>query len=247
MRGGSDFCGCFPTGRSYPGIAHLVHSTFQGVAQGFDPSSSWIDQPVVMIDTETTGREANEDRIIEIAIVRGRSGSVLSRDSWLINPERPIPVASSGVHGIYDKDVRGKPTFADVFPEIIRCLAQAIPAAYNASFDRGFLFAEARRAGRSPVTDAPAVQDRVVWIDPLVWARLLYPGEKSRKLSSMASLLGIALEHAHRATADAEAALLVMYKMAEDGRIPTEYGRLIQEQVSTGRLQEEARSMWRRR
>jgi DNA polymerase-3 subunit epsilon len=247
MRGVADVCGCFPTGRQYPGIAHLIRTTLLGVAQELEPSVPWAAHPIVMIDTETTGREPAEDRIVEIAIVTGRDGKVLSRDTWLINPQRPIPEDSSAVHGIRDEDVRDKPTFADVCPEILERLAGAVPAAYNAAFDRGFLLAEIKRIGRGGLLDVPATRDRVVWLDPLVWARHLYPEEKSRKLTSMAELLGIELQQAHRATADAEAALLVMYKMAEQDRIPKGYGEIIQEQVRIARSQDEARNMWRRR
>lgn len=247
MRGVAEVCGCFPTGRQYPGIAHLIRAPLVGIAREIEASEPWVAHPIVMIDTETTGREPAEDRIVEFAIVTGRDGRVVSRDTWLLNPERAIPEESSAVHGIHDEDVRGKPTFADVCGEILERLSNAIPAAYNAAFDRGFLLAEVKRAGRGDLLDVPATRDRVVWLDPLVWARHLYAEEKSRKLGSMAELLGIELEQAHRATADAEAALLVMYKLAEQDRVPKLYGDFIQEQMRIARAQDEARSMWRRR
>jgi DNA polymerase-3 subunit epsilon len=200
-----------------------------------------------MIDTETTGREAAEDRIVEIAVVLGQNGQVISRDTWLVNPERPIPPESSAVHGISDNDVRGKPTFSDVCDEVLKRLAGAIPAAYNAAFDRGFLLAEIRRTGRRDLLDVPATRDRVAWLDPLVWARHLHPDEKSRTLGAMAALLGVKLEKAHRAFDDAEAALLVMYKLAENDQVPKRYGDFIQEQIRLARAQDEARSMWRHR
>ncbi|MFW5740603.1 MAG: exonuclease domain-containing protein [Myxococcota bacterium] len=247
MRGVAEVCGCFPTGRQYPGIAHLIRAPIAGIAEELDGAEPWAAYPVAMIDTETTGRDPVEDRIVEIGIVTGRDGQVFSRDTWLINPGRPIPAESSAVHGIHDDDVRDKPMFADVCGEILAKLANAIPAAYNTAFDRGFLLAEVRRAGRSDLLDVPATRDRVVWLDPLVWARHLFPGEKSRKLGMVAELLGVELENAHRATADAEAALRVMYEMAKDARVPDAYGTCIQEQVRIARAQDEARMMWRRR
>lgn len=247
MRGVAEVCGCFPTGRQYPGIAHLIRAPLAGVAKELDAAEPWAAHRIVMIDTETTGRDAAEDRIVELAIVTGRNGQVESLDTWLINPERSIPADSTAVHGIHDEDVRDKPTFADVCGEILEKLTDAIPAAYNATFDRGFLLAEVKRAGRTGLLDVPATRDRVVWLDPLIWARHLFPSEKSRKLGSMAALLGVELENAHRATADAEAALRVMFKLAEDERVPKSYGTFIQEQVRIARSQDEARNMWRRR
>jgi len=148
MRGVAEVCGCFPTGRQYPGIAHLLRTPVAGIAEELDGQAPWAAQPVVMIDTETTGRVAAEDRIVELAIITGRDGEVHSVDTWLINPERPIPAESSQVHGIYDRDVADKPTFAEVCGEILAKLTGAIPAAYNAAFDRGFLLAEVQRTNR---------------------------------------------------------------------------------------------------
>lgn len=247
MRGVVDVCGCFPTGRQYPGIAHLIRTPVAGVAEELDGSQPWAAHRVVMIDTETTGRNPAEDRIVELAIVTGLDGEVVSRDTWLINPGCPIPPESSAVHNIHDDDVRDKPSFAEVCGEILGKLADAIPAAYNANFDRGFLLAEVRRAERTGLVDVPATRERVVWMDPLVWARHLFPTEKSRKLSAVAELLGVQLETAHRATDDSEAALRVMYEMAKDERVPAAYGAFIQEQVRVARAQDEARMMWRRR
>ncbi len=247
MRAVAEVCDCFPTGRQYPGISHLIRAPIAGVARELDATAPWESQDIVMIDTETTGKDAAEDRIIELAIVTGRDGQVISRDTWLINPECPIPPNSTAIHGIRDADVVDKPRFAEVCGEILEKMSNAIPAAYNATFDRGFLLAEVKRAGRGNLLDVPAIRDRVVWLDPLVWARHLYPTLKSRKLGSMAELLEVKLENAHRATADAEAALEVMYKLAKDERVPKPYGAFIQEQVRIARSQDEARMMWRRR
>jgi DNA polymerase-3 subunit epsilon len=247
MRGGTDSCGCFPTGRHYPGIAHLLRRPTVGIASEFDDATPWTEIPIVMIDTETTGREPSTDRVIELAIVRGQGGQVVSRNAWLINPGRPIPTESTAVHGIKDADVADKPSFTDVCSEILDDLQGAVPAAYNASFDRTFLLAEVRRAGRCAQRDVPAIRDGVAWVDPLIWARHLFATVKSRKLTEIAQLLGVQLEHAHRATADAEAALQVMYAMGKDQRVPKSYGAFIQEQLRLLRAQDEARMMWRNR
>ena len=171
MRGTSDSCGCFPTGRHYPAIAHLLRTQVAGLASEFDQGADWNELPVAMVDVETTGRDAESDRIVEVAIVVGHRGEIVSRNAWLVNPGRPIPPETTSVHGITDADVSGKPTFANVCQEIRVALDRAIPAAYNAPFDRGFLLAETRRAtdgddGAQP----PALRKEVEWFDPLVWA-----------------------------------------------------------------------------
>jgi DNA polymerase III subunit epsilon len=242
----ADPCGCFPTGRHYPGIAHLLKVRAVGVSSEFDAGGAWVDYPIAFIDTETTGRDPSVDRLIEVGIVLGMTGDVVERRSWLIHPGRPIPKETSAVHGITDADVEGKPPFADVAAEILACLAKAIPAAYNAAFDRGFLLAELERAGVRPAEPPPAMRREVDWIDPLAFARELYKEEQSRALGDMAARLGIDLVNAHRATDDAEAALRVLYTFAKDPRVPRAYGGLIQEQRRLLRQQDEARKLWRK-
>ncbi len=242
----ADPCGCFPTGRHYPGIAHLVRVRTTGVAIEFDPSTDWVDHPIAFLDVETTGRDSANDRLVEVGVVFGRRGEIEDRKSWLINPGRPIPVEAKNVHGISDEDVADKPPFAEVAAEIVAALANGIPAAYNASFDRGFLMAEIDRAGLRFADPPPAIRRDVDWLDPLTFARELYKHEGSRALGDMAKRLGVELENAHRATDDAEAALRVLYAFGKDPRVPRAYGGLVQEQRRLNRIQEDARRLWKR-
>lgn len=242
-----DPCGCFPTGKHYPGIAHLIRVRVVGVADELDPDAPWRDSPVAFIDTETTGVDSKVDRIIEFGVVIGCRGAVEARHSWLINPTVPIPKESSEVHGITDADVKDMPRFGDVVDEIVDALRGTIPAAYNASFDRGFLHEEIERCAYRAVEPPPAVRDEVAWIDPLVFAREMHKGQgESRALGAVAERLGVTHERAHRATDDAEAGLMVMYKLAEDARVPKTYAALIQEQRRLERQQAEAQRFWRR-
>lgn len=241
----ADSCGCFPSGRHYPGIAHLLRVGAVGVASELDANAPWVDLPIALIDTETTGISATTERLVEVGIVIGRRGEIVERHGWLIHPGRPIPKEASAIHGITDADVEGKPSFADVAAEILACLAGAIPAAYNAAFDRGFLLAELDRAGALSPHPPPAARREVDWIDPLTFARELYKHESSRALGDMAARLGIPLENAHRATDDAEAALRVLYALAKDARVPRAYSGLILEQRRLERLQQAARRTWR--
>jgi DNA polymerase III subunit epsilon len=242
----ADPCGCFPTGRHYPGIAHLMKVRAVGIASEFEGSGDWVDYPIAFIDTETTGRDAAADRLVEVGVVLGHRGQVTERRSWLINPGRPIPKETSAIHGITDDQVANEKSFAEVAGEIVEVLRNAIPAAYNAAFDRGFLLAELERAGVRPSEAPPAMRREVDWIDPLTFARELYKDQQSRSLGDMAARLGIEMVRAHRATDDAEAALQVLYTFAKDPRVPRAYGGLVQEQRRLLRQQDEARKLWRK-
>lgn len=242
----ADSCGCFPTGRHYPGIAHLLRVQAVGIAAELDASADWHELLIAFIDTETTGRDAERDRLVEVGIVFGLRGEITDRKSWLINPGVPIPAEATKVHGIRDEDVAASPSFAAQLPEIVEALRGAVPAAYNAGFDRGFFLAELARAGIAVDDPPPALRRDVEWLDPLVFAREIHKDEQSRALGDVTARLGIELERAHRATDDAEAALRVLYAFGKDPRLPKSYGALLQEQRRLSRQFDEARRFWRR-
>ena len=240
----SDGCGCFPTGRHYPGIAHLLKVQIRGLVAGFANDVPWQEIDVALLDVETTGRDASVDRVVELGIVVGRRGEIVARYNWLINPGMPIPAEVTAIHHITDEMVADKPRFETVTSEIASALTGCVPAAYNALFDRAFLMSEFSRA-KVDGAGVPALTREVEWLDPLVWARDIQEGEKSRSLGDVAARLGIALEKAHRAQDDAEAALRVLYALGADSRIPRAYGAMVQEQRRIAQVQADARRMWR--
>ena len=240
-------CGCFPSGHHYPGIAHLLRTIIRGLAEEMSAEAPWRELEIALLDVETTGRDPAHDRVIEVGIVVGRGGEVTARYNWLLNPGIPIPQEARDVHGITDEQVASAPTFEAVAHEIADALRGRVPAAYNAEFDKGFLLSEYARLekameGKLP----PALRRDISWVDPLVWAREIQADAKSRALSEVAQRLGITLEKAHRASEDAEAALRVLWALAEDARVPRPYGAFVQEQRRIGLLQADERRRWQR-
>jgi len=153
--------------------------------------------PFVSADVETTGLDPRDGhRVCEIALLRFLRGTVIDSLVSLVNPLRPISRAASAVNGITDEMVAGAPTFADLFPRIVRFLGDDPVVFHNASFDLSFLRAEARLAGgRWPANPV---------IDTLLVARRT--GRfRDHSLSSLCRELGIETGF-HRAAADAWAA-----------------------------------------
>jgi DNA polymerase-3 subunit epsilon len=244
---GGEGIGCFPTGRHYPGIAHLLRVVAAGLAEEFGGDHAIDALDLVAIDTETTGRDPEVDRIVEIACVRWRGDGIVERTSWLVNPGRPIPKEASDVHGISDDAVKDAGLFPAVAADVLKAIGGAIPVAYNAEYDRKVLVAELARAGLLPQDDAPpALRRNVEWIDPLIWARELQKAEKSRTLVEVAERLGVALGQAHRAADDAIATLEVLGVFRRDPRVPRTYGAFVQEQRRLSRLFDGERQRWRR-
>jgi DNA polymerase-3 subunit epsilon len=244
MRASADAGGCFPTGRHYPGIAHLIRAAARGTAEEYAVDSLVHELPFVAIDVEATGLDPNLDRVVEVACVVFRAGEV-QRFAWLVNPGCPISAEAQAVHHISDDDVRDAPSFAGLAEEILLALYQGVPLAYNAEFDRAFLLAEFSRAGVLPARLPPALRKGIDWIDPLIWARELQPGEKSRSLSAVAERLGIPIGQAHRASDDAVAAGHVMQAFFGDSRVPGTYAAFVQEQRRLGRLHRDERAFWK--
>jgi DNA polymerase III subunit epsilon len=105
-------------------------------------------RPIVFIDLETTGINLATDRIIEIAIIKilpDRSRAVKHK---MINPQMPIPKASSDIHGITDDKIKDAPTFKEVANELKQFIDNADLSGYNSNrFDIPLLMEEFLRAG----------------------------------------------------------------------------------------------------
>lgn len=102
----------------------------------------------IILDTETTGLEVENDRIIEFAGIESIDKKLTGRELHLyFNPEMPINPESIKIHGITDDYVKDMPTFKEKAQEIIDFLTDAQLVIHNASFDMKFLNMEFERAG----------------------------------------------------------------------------------------------------
>lgn len=102
-----------------------------------------LHRPLAFFDLETTGINVSKDRIVEISVLRIEPNQ--DQTSWTrkINPEMPIPLTSSEIHGIYDKDVENAPTFKEIAPELKTLLKNCDLGGYNSNqFDVPMLMEE---------------------------------------------------------------------------------------------------------
>lgn len=107
-----------------------------------------LTKPLAFFDLETTGITIGTDRIVEISILKLMPDGEKVIYTKRVNPEMPIPEASSKVHGIYDKDVFNEPTFKQLAPEINQFIGNADLAGYNSNkFDVPMLVDEFIRVG----------------------------------------------------------------------------------------------------
>ena len=104
---------------------------------------------IAIIDFETTGLCAGRDRVIEVAAVIVRDGIVVATFSQLMDPGFGIPSFISGLTGISNAMVRGKPSPEAVMPRLRAFLGAHVCVAHNASFDQRFFNAEMALAGEA--------------------------------------------------------------------------------------------------
>ena len=110
------------------------------------------------LDTETTGVNPREDRIVELAIVTGLRDE--DRKAWRFNPGVPIPAEATAVHGITDSAVAPCALFRDRVDEVLDAIRGCDLGGFNVrSFDLPLLVAETERAGKELPLDGVRIVD----------------------------------------------------------------------------------------
>ncbi len=98
---------------------------------------------MIYLDVETTGLSITKDRIVQIATIKGNEEKKI-----LINPECPIPVETTAIHGITDEMVKDAPTFKQISRSFLEYLGDEDLAGYNSNvFDIPMIMEEFVRAG----------------------------------------------------------------------------------------------------
>lgn len=161
-----------------------------------------LEKPVVFFDLETTGTNIQNDRIVEISVVKIFPTGERESRTRRINPEMHIPEESSKIHGITDEDVVNEPTFKAVSKNFYIFLEGCDLAGYNVvKFDIPVLAREFSRAGLKFTMDGRKV------IDPYVIFCKLMP----RTLTAAYKYFcGKDLENAHSAEADVNATIDIL-------------------------------------
>lgn len=103
--------------------------------------------PLIFLDLETTGMNIVTDRIVEIALIKVHPDGREEEKEYRINPEMHIPELVSKIHGIYDEDVKDKPTFKEVAKTLAQFMEGCDFAGFNSNrFDIPLLAEEFLRA-----------------------------------------------------------------------------------------------------
>ena len=161
-------------------------------------------RPLVCVDLEATGVWPGRDRIVQIAAASIFPDRSVATWSSLVNPEQPIPRASTDIHGISDEMVASAPTFKQLASTISALLSDVDLTGYNVErFDRRLLAAEfARVELEDPMTDTRVID-----------AYTLFVRREPRSLDAALQFYGVQEGHtrqAHDARSDVEATVAVL-------------------------------------
>lgn len=178
---------------------------------------TWVSEPWLGFDTETTGVSPTQDRIVTAAAVtQVGTGSTQVR-TWLINPQIPIPARATSVHGITTAHAvangLGPREALDQINEILaRHMRRGqIMVVFNAGFDLPLLEADSKRHGVRTLGERLGGKVAPV-ADPLVLDRAVDPYRKGKRtLSGMAVHYGVPVpEDTHQAHVDSMLTLEIL-------------------------------------
>ncbi|UWQ73095.1 3'-5' exonuclease [Leisingera sp. M658] len=190
----------------------------------------------VVFDTETTGLLPHKDEIVQIGALRMVRGRIIASEAFetLVDPGRPIPAASTKVHGVSDAMVQGAPDIAEAARAFHRFASDAVIVAHNAPFDMAFLHRHAKRTGVS--WDQPV-------LDTVLLSAVLFGASQNHTLDALCERLDVTIPPAlrHTAMGDARATAEVFCKMLAmlEARGLSTFGAVLEQTRKHGRLIED--------
>ena len=150
----------------------------------------------LVVDTETNGKAGDACELTEVGAVLVGGGELHDRWETLVHARAPLSRGIQRFTGITQDMVDEAPAAELVLPDLADQLGDRVLVGHNVQFDRRVLRQAFERA-------------ELEWPDPpalctVALARRLAPLVRQRKLTALAGSLGVEVEVAHRALADAE-------------------------------------------
>ena len=118
----------------------------------------------------------------------------MDRFSTFINPQVPNPFRIEQLTSIRDDMVMDAPLVEEILPKFMEFCEGCVMVAHNADFDMSFIKKNCENLG---MDCTPSI------LDTVALARVLLPQLNRFKLDNVAKILGISLDHHHRAVDDA--------------------------------------------
>ena len=136
----------------------------------------------IALTIETTGRQPETDRIIEIGMVQVAGDRVVNKASTYIDPEMPIPGDATLISGITDEDVAGAANYETIAPSIANLVLGAVVISPRKYTDMLFLTAMLNDAGYDGQIDV---------LDLETYASEVQPGLRDYEIQTMAEAMNL--------------------------------------------------------
>ena len=163
----------------------------------------------VAIDFETATASRDSGCAVGLAVVENRK--ITTTRSWLIRPpDNTYDPFNISIHGITPEDTRGEPSFDRVWPEVLQYVGERIVIAHNTAFDISVM----RNSMAYWNLPVPGIRFACTYR----MAKSTWPDRWTYRLNSLASDLGISLDH-HDPESDAEAAAMLALILCEQNQV----------------------------
>ncbi len=174
------------------------------------PETPLSEVPMVAMDFETTGLDANQHSIVSIGLVPFTlDGIQLAKARhWVVRPKLPLHQTSVTFHGITHSDIDKAPDLDEIMEDLFACLNGRVPVVHYRNIERPFLDVALRwRLGegiRFPVLDTMAIEAHLhPNRQPSRWQRLMGKQPVSIRLADSRLRYGLPHYAAHNALIDA--------------------------------------------
>ena len=149
----------------------------------------------VVFDTETTGLDPVNCKIIEFGAIKVHNDKEVDSLQILVDPCHPLDPFISSLTGITDEMLYGCMAINEALPIFLDFVGKDMLIGHNVNFDINFVYESCMRLYGTPFSNN--------FIDTMKLSRKLFPQYKHHRLSDLGSRFSIPNNGAHRALSDA--------------------------------------------
>lgn len=175
-----------------------------------DPQTPVGEVPLVALDFETTGLDADRHSIISIGLVPFTLSGIQLGKAWhqIVRPQLPLQQDTVTIHGITHSEIEHAPDLTDVLDTLFQHLNGRIPVVHYRNIERPFLNRalqwRLKEQLRFPVIDTMAIEAHLhPKRNPSRWQQLMGKQPISIRLADSRTRYGLPHYAGHNALIDA--------------------------------------------
>ncbi|MCL2750492.1 MAG: exonuclease domain-containing protein [Coriobacteriia bacterium] len=182
-----------------PGTKPNIKANYASLAKrAEDYIFAALEPEFVILDTETTGFDPQQEALIEVAAAIVCGSEIKDSFSTFVNPNRPIPPRITEITNISDADVAEAPSAEEVMRGLKDFCGNRLIVAHNAPFDQAFIQANSASDKEAP---CPLLSEEP-WIDTVELARIAMPLLREYNLETLSAAFAPESRSTHRAIDD---------------------------------------------